>query len=235
MKTKKLDKARAKAKAAESSVPKGKAANYPLAPWMTRQTYGTQRTGGIDAQAQRAAEMPSLSETMGLGNLPATTILRGQAVDAEGVSTNSKYARQQANPNINFKSGGKMKTKKYADGGKMTKTKQTMSRDGKYAVKTSDIAYEPGQSARSAAPTKKTSKMDELKTKLKLAVSGSYASGGKVTKKPLKMDASAKSAVQAGAASKPKPSMHAGSVSARKNSKMEDLIFRLKRAANGSY
>lgn len=105
MKTKKLDKARAKAKAAEASVPKGKPANYPLTPWNRK------------ASDQRAAEMPSLSKTMGLGDLPETTILRGQIVDAEGVSTNDKYARQQANPLVNFKSGGKIKVKKYQKGG----------------------------------------------------------------------------------------------------------------------
>lgn len=149
MNVKKLNKARAKAKAAESSVPKGKAANYPLAPWSTRQTYATQRTGGIDAEAQRAAEMPSLSERMGLGELPATTILRGQAVDAEGVSDNSKYARKMRNPNINFKSGGKMKVKKYATGGNMKKTVQKKSYDGKKSVK-DDTVYVPGVSKRSA-------------------------------------------------------------------------------------
>ena len=75
---------------------------YPLAPWMK------DYNGNVDAEAQRAAEMPSLSETMGLGVLPAQTILRGEAVDAEGVSMNDKYARQQANQHVNFESGGVM-------------------------------------------------------------------------------------------------------------------------------
>ena len=96
---------------------KGKAANYPLAPWMKeydfsgRPTYKTSDTGGTKAEAQRAAEMPSLSSTMGLGELKGRYLMRGRFEDIEGVSDNEKYDRKQANPNVKFMGGGKMKKK----------------------------------------------------------------------------------------------------------------------------
>ena len=96
---------------------KGKAANYPLAPWMKeydfsgRPTYKTSDTGGTKAEAQRAAEMPSLSSTMGLGELKGRYLMRGRFEDIEGVSDNEKYDRKKANPNVKFDKGGKMKKK----------------------------------------------------------------------------------------------------------------------------
>ena len=157
MNVKKLNKARAKAKAAESSVPKGKAANYPLTPWMKSDSYDAKKYGGVDVEAQKKAEDATRLEMAMKQNpyvaLPdfdkPVTILRGQAVDAFGQSVNDKYLRQEKNPNVNFKSGGKMKVKKYATGGNLKKTVQKKSYDGNKSVK-DDTVYVPGISKRSA-------------------------------------------------------------------------------------